>query len=129
MLYKAQDYAPANMLMTFDQLTAAGSTGSIKMLSDDNLYCYTNVVFQATIAAINTTVNLVIEGSLDDLNWFYLDEGDNYLTYTANGTHALQWEGTGEVNYVRFTFVSETGGTDATVDAVAKVFGQKGVSK
>lgn len=92
---------------TFDQLEATGSTSSI---------CVTpcnNHTIQYTIATINTNVVTRIEGSLDGTNWFALVSD---VTDTANGTYFHQF--TGKIKEIRFTFVSEADGTNATIDAV-----------
>ena len=69
----------------------------------------------ATVAAINTNVVLRAEGSIDGENFFNLSESNADTTVTANGTNAFTYRG--KINYIRLRFVSESGGTDATVDA------------
>lgn len=91
---------------TFTPLTAAGVTDAlaVKSIKDHTL--------AVTIAAINTNVVVRAEGSLDGTNWFSLMPG-NDLTITANETHAIVFHG--ELEYIRGNFVSELGGTAATV--------------
>ncbi|MCG3179659.1 MAG: hypothetical protein BIFFINMI_02000 [Phycisphaerae bacterium] len=68
-------------------------------------------VLAVTVASINTDVTVRFEGSLDGTNWFPLAAD---LVITANGTQAIAASGTVPA-YVRGNFVSETGGTAATV--------------
>ena len=96
---------------TFSQLTAPGSTDSL-FIGNCSSIC-----FQYVIASINTSVTVRIEGSLDNSNWFNLDIEDGDTDQVANGTYSFYFEG--EVSYARFTFVSEAGGTAATIDVVA----------
>ncbi len=124
-IIKAQDYAPANMAIEFSRLTAATqSTDSIKMTKDDGSLVWKNIVFQNTVV-LNTSTAIVVraQGSLDNANWFNLDEADSDTTYSAAGTYAMKWDGDGDVNYVRLYWVSEAGSTDATLDVIAKVSG------
>jgi len=102
---------------SFTQLTAAGSTDSVKVIGCKNF------IYQYTIASINTNVVVRAEGSLDNTNWFNLDTDDADTTQTANGTYAFQHDGDGELCYTRFTFVSESGGTAATIDVVIMIGG------
>lgn len=74
---------------------------------------YSEHLIQCTVAAINTNVVLRIEGSLDGTNFFNLSASDEDKTITANGTYAFRY--VGMVDYIRVRFVSESGGTAATV--------------
>ncbi len=106
------DVAPiqsAIVEITFTQLTAAGSTTAVNIQEKN---CFT---FQIVVAAINTSVTVRVEGSLDNSSWFNLDDAGVDTTYNANGTYQLSKSGV-KVKYVRFTFVSEVGGTAVTLD-------------
>lgn len=92
---------------TFTQLTSAGSTTGYAV--DNNIYH----TMQYKIASINTNVIVKLQGSLDNTNWFDLT---SETTQTSNGTYKLTYEGA--IKYIRFTFVSETGGTAATIDVI-----------
>ncbi len=122
---KAFQYAVDNSIIEFDQLTAgATATSAIDLRSEDKRETYLNVLFQYVIAAINTNVAITVQGSLDNVNWFNLHEDDSNTTKTANGVYAIMYQGAGEVNYIRFYFVSEAGGTAATIDVKAKIYGK-----
>lgn len=94
---------------TWTQLTAAGSSASLATpaLTRHSIWC--------TVAAINTSVTLRIEGSLDGTNWANLDSSNADTTITSNGTYGFTFIGL--LNSIRVTFVSEVGGTAVTVDA------------
>lgn len=78
-------------------------------------------VLQYTIAGISTNVVVKAEGSLDNSNWFNLDDSGNNTTHTSDGTFQMHKENT-PVTYLRFTMVSESGGTAATINV--KYLGQ-----
>jgi hypothetical protein len=94
---------------TFTQLTAPGSTTGFATTGRNN-----HSVF-LTVAAINTTVVVRIEGSADNSAWANLDISGLDTTITANGTYLFAIPET-PMAYIRATFVSETGGTAATID-------------
>jgi hypothetical protein len=84
-------------------LTAAGTTNSIKVNAQA-------VTFQVTTSSIGTNVVVRFEGSLDDTNFFNLDQDELDTTITANGTRGFALNGC-PVEYVRLRLVSITGGT------------------
>ena len=84
-------------------LTAAGTTGSIKVNAQA-------VSFQVTVTGIGTNVVVRFEGSLDDTNFFNLNENELDTTITANGTRGFALNGC-PVEYVRLRLVSFSGGT------------------
>jgi len=94
---------------TFAQLTAPGSTTGFATAGRNNHSVY------LTVAAINTTVVVRIEGSADNSAWANLDISGLDTTLTANGTYLFAIPET-PMAYIRVTFVSETGGTAATID-------------
>jgi hypothetical protein len=94
--------------LPFTQLTAPGVTIS------RNVGELSEHVLQYTVAAINTNVVLRAEGSNDGTNFFNLNVDNADITVTANETNAFVYKG--KVNYIRGRFVSEAGGTAATVD-------------
>lgn len=92
----------------FTQLTAPGATAS-RDVGDLSTH-----ILQYTVAGINDNVVLRMEGSVDGTNFFNLSSEDVDVTVVANGTNAFVYDG--RVNYIRGRFVSESGGTAATVD-------------
>lgn len=95
---------------SFVQLTEVGSTESYSCID------FLHHTLQYKVASIDTNVVIRAEGSLDGDNWFNLDANEIDTTQTADGTYAFIFNG--KIKYIRFTFVSESGGTDATIDIV-----------
>jgi hypothetical protein len=92
----------------FDKLVAPGATIGVET------WKYNTNNFQFTILTINTSVTVRIEISNDNLTWVNVDPNDNDIIKTTNGTYAISVNIPGR--YMRFVFVSEVGGTDATID-------------
>jgi len=92
------------------QLVAAGSTPSIDIKGFSS-FCY-----QVLVATIDTTAVVRIEGNNDDgANWFNCDGAGVDTVLVANGLFGFEASGV-SYRYVRFTFVSETGGAAVTLD-------------
>lgn len=95
-------------------LSAPGATAS-RSLSGG----YTKAFIAYTIANINTSVVVRLEGSNDGSTWINLDpSGDK--TVTANGTDYYQLIDVTPLN-IRFNFVSEVGGTSATIQVIVRL--------
>lgn len=104
---------------TSTQLTATGNTDSVSVEGSRDHTA------QLTIASINTNVVVQLEGSVDGTNFFILPlEGvvisglaitANVATITANGTYLLYVKDVA-ITKIRLKFVSESGGTAATID-------------
>lgn len=90
------------------QLTAPGSTQALDVTAFPRVHC------QYVIASINTNVVVRLEGSNDGTNWSNLAQGEVDTTRTTNGVFSFIT--TAPLFRVRFTFVSESGGTAATID-------------
>jgi len=105
---KGYKYRDQGLTYTNAQLVAAGDTDVVDMSGCNG------IVFQYVVAAKNTSVTVRASGSHDNSSWFNLDFDNTDTTHTANGTYAMQYDG--RVAYTKFTFVSEAGGTDVTVD-------------
>jgi hypothetical protein len=84
-------------------LTAAGVTSSVKVNAQA-------VTFQVTVSSIGTNVQVRFEGSLDNTNFFNLDDEDQDTTISADGTTGYALNGC-PVEFVRLRLVSITGGT------------------
>lgn len=112
MVVLGYDFKAKETVITQTQLTAPGSGETIQFSG-----CKT-VSFQYKIASINTDVVVRAEGSHDDTTFYNLDSDEADTTQAADGTYAFYWEG--ELPFVRFTWVSEDGGTAATIDV--KIF-------
>jgi len=119
--FSANSYAPTNAVISFDQLDAATDyTMKIKLTSTNGKIIYKNVLYQVTIASITTNVIYRLQGSLDGVNWFALDSVD--ITKTADSTYSVNYTGSGQIVFIRLYWVSESGGTSATIDVKAKMY-------
>jgi hypothetical protein len=111
-IFKGSNYALTGKVMTFAQLTAPGATADTI-----NMVGCKDIVFSFLIASIDTNVVVRAEGSLDGTNYFNLASADT--TILANGTYSISYAGI--LQSSRASFISEAGGTAATVDISAKV--------
>lgn len=111
-IYEGYEYAKQGKAISMTQLTAPGDTDTVKVMGVKSF------VWQYKIASINTSVTVAAYGSLDGTNWFNLDANDATTTKTSNGVYAMSYNGNGEIAYTKFTFISEAGGTSATIDVV-----------
>lgn len=84
-------------------LTAAGVTSSQATTG-------LNLCFQITTSSIGTNVVIRLEGSLDDTNYFNLDDGEEDITLTGDGTFGYALNGC-PVKFVRVRLVSISGGS------------------
>jgi hypothetical protein len=98
-----------NASATWSQLTEAGVTDAATVTG------YIYHVIQYKVASINTNVIVRAEGSLDGTDFFNLNEANLDTTQTSDGTYGMCY--TGGLQKIRFRFVSESGGSDVTVDA------------
>lgn len=108
------EVAPAITMIaeeTFTQLIAPGSTLAV------NVEDYHHGTFQYTIANIDDSVDVKIEGSLDGGDFGNMDGSDSVVQKTVNGTYLLQWSGL-KIKEVLFTFDAEAGGVNATIDVL-----------
>lgn len=94
-------------------LTAAGTTTATEVQASA-------VTFQVTVTDINTNVVVRFEGSLDNTNFFNLDQSSADTTITANGTYGFALNGM-PVTHVRLRLVSLSGSGNST--SVATVIG------
>ncbi len=95
--------------MDWSALSAPGVTSS----HDTSPCWHGNHTMAVTVANVDTNVVVRLEGSFDGANWFNLAEDGSDLTITADGTYAIFSRV--HARYVRGRFVSESGGTNATV--------------
>jgi|TARA_R100001015_G_C4545235_1_gene108345 hypothetical protein len=97
-------------IISTEALTAP-ATGTALEVAVNNLFSTKNYTFMVTVASINTNVIVRLEGSLD---------GTNYATLLANRTISANGSTFENVvnkpfKWLRPVFVSEAGGTAATV--------------
>ena len=70
---------------------------------------------QYTIEDINTSVEVTASGSLDASGWYNPNPSGTTTVRTENGTYVMTFDGMAK--YILFSFLSETGGTDARITA------------
>jgi hypothetical protein len=94
-------------------LTAVGATNPLEISG-------TNSTFQVTVSGIGTDVVIRLEGSVDGVGYFNLNDAGTNYTITANGTYGYGLGAACPVRFVRLVLVSFSGGTPS----VACVVGQ-----
>ena len=99
-----------NLFSTYPVLIAPAS-GEVMPVQQGEAIVTRNYTFFVTVASINTNVIVALNGSIDGTNWSKIIANQ---TITANGT-AHYNVANHPVQYVQPIFVSESGGTEATV--------------
>lgn len=88
-------------------LSAPGNGTAVDVSNGDSFSC------SYKVENINTNVICRLDGSLNGTDYFTLITA---ATQTANGTYVFSFTGEAPaVNWARFVFVSELGGTAATI--------------
>jgi hypothetical protein len=95
---------------TYPVLTAPGSSNAVSVYQPPSLVSK-NFGFFVTIENINTNVIVALNGSIDGTNWSKVITNQ---TITSNGTTHYN-VANHPLRYIQPVFVSETGGTTATV--------------
>tara|TARA_R100001086_G_scaffold68182_2_gene32179 strand:+ start:719 stop:1042 length:324 start_codon:yes stop_codon:yes gene_type:complete len=96
---------------TLTNLTAAGVTSSVGVKASA-------VTFQVTVSGVGTNVVVRFEGSLDNTNFFNLDDGNQDTTITEDGTSGYALNGC-PVKFIRLRLVSVSGGSPTVVTRVS----------
>ena len=91
-------------------LTAPGD-GSVLQVVENNFFATENYTLIVTVAEIDTNVIVRLDGSIDGTNYAPIIANQ---TITANGTTVYSVSGR-PVKWIRTNWVSEAGGTAATV--------------
>lgn len=92
-------------------LTSPGTGNSFSFYGMNNLIC------SYQVANINTSIVVRLEHSLDAVNWSNTDSEDTIIT--SNGLYSFNLNNFNLDNmFIRFNFVSETGGTAATINII-----------
>ena len=99
-----------SFFVTYDTLTEPASGVSTLVQLGDKINTKSYVLF-TTVASINTNVIVALNGSIDGTNWSKIITNQ---TITADGTTHYNIANH-PVKYVQPIFVSESGGTAATV--------------
>ena len=101
---------PDILFVTYPTLTAPATCADTSVYQPPSLIAK-NFLLMVTVATINTNVIVALEGSIDNTNWSKIIAN---TTLTANGTTHYN-VANHPIRYIRPVFVSESGGTAATV--------------
>tara|TARA_R110000868_G_scaffold52100_2_gene164844 strand:+ start:4116 stop:4460 length:345 start_codon:yes stop_codon:yes gene_type:complete len=101
---------PDILFNTYPVLEAPASGEAISVYQPPSIVAK-NFSFFVTVGSINTNVIVALNGSIDGTNWSKLIGN---TTLTANGTTHYN-SANHPVKYIQPIFVSESGGTAATV--------------
>jgi len=99
-----------SFFVTYDTLTAPGSGVATPVQLGSSISTRNYILF-VTVASVNTNVIVALEGSIDGTNYSKIIANN---TITANGTTHYNIANH-PVKFVQPVFVSESGGTAATV--------------
>ena len=105
---KIEAFLDSSVVFTETQLTEAGAT------EERDASAFNKGTFSYVIANIDTNVVMRFEASEDGVDYYNLDVNDVDITHESNGTFAAIFKG--RHNNVRARLVSESGGTNVTVD-------------
>ena len=94
-----------------DSALEAPGVGTALQVAVNNTFCTKDYTLITTVASINTNVKVNLEGSIDGTNY---GEIITEKTITSNGTSVYNVANT-PVRWIRPKFISEAGGTAATV--------------
>ena len=98
------------LFVTYPVLTATGTVDALNVQLG-NTFNTRNYILFVTVGTINTNVIVALEGSIDGTNYSKIIANS---TITADGTFHYN-VANHPVKYIRPVFVSESGGTAATV--------------
>ena len=94
-----------------DSALEAPGVGTALQVAVNNTFCTKDYTLITTVASINTNVKVSLEGSIDGTNY---GEIIAEKTITSNGTSVYN-VANNPVRWIRPKFISEAGGTAATV--------------
>jgi hypothetical protein len=98
-------------IFSTESTLSAPAVGTALQVAQNNFFSTKDYTLIVTVASVNTNVVVRLEGSVDGTNYAPIIANQ---TITANGTTVYSVSGR-PVKWIRTNFVSETGGTAATV--------------
>ena len=98
-------------IFSTESTLSAPATGTALQVAVNNLFSTKDYTFIVTVASVDTNVIVCLEGSVDGTNYAPIIANQ---TLTANGTTIYSVSGR-PVKWIRTKWVSEAGGTAATV--------------
>ncbi len=81
---------------------------------------YHTITWYYTLADKNTSVIVALQAKVGVQAWTTIE---GTVTHTDNGNYGLTWTKCATADSIRFKWVSEAGGTDATINHIAKLVG------
>ena len=106
----AVTYFQDTIFFTDTSLSAPGD-GTVLQVASNNFFATKSYTLTVTVASIDTNVVVRLDGSIDGTNYAPIIAAQ---TITSNGT-TIYSVADRPVKFVKAVFVSETGGTTATV--------------
>ena len=98
-------------IFSTESTLSAPATGTALQVAVNNLFSTKDYTFIVTVASVDTNVIVCLEGSVDGTNYAPIIANQ---TLTANGSSIYSVSGR-PVKWIRTKWVSEAGGTAATV--------------
>ena len=98
-------------IFSTESTLSAPAVGTALLVAVNNLFSTRDYSLIVTVASVDTNVIVRLEGSVDGTNYAPIIANQ---TITANGTTAYSVSGR-PVKWIRTNWVSESGGTAATV--------------
>jgi len=118
LMFSASVYPQAVRILQTDRtaMTAPGNSAAVYVGGR-----YTNIMWYFTIASINTSVAVSLQVKSGTGAW--TDVWADSLVFTSNGNEALEFDGIVLADSTRFRWISEAGGTAATITHNAILYG------
>ncbi len=98
--------------------TTMSAPGTSSAISADGA---SGVSWSFVVASINTSVTVALQRKAGDGEW--TNVWADSLTYTANDAYSLDWTDAALADSLRFRWISEAGGTDATITHTSRLIG------
>jgi len=89
-------------------MTAPGNSAAIHIGGR-----YSKIMWFFKVSNINSSVDIALQIKAGFGSW--VGVWSDSITYEANGDYALEWDSVALADSIRFTWISEGGGTDALV--------------
>lgn len=102
------------IVYTEEELTSPGTTTPRQMTN------FRDAAWSVKVANINTSVSIRFEGSMNNTDWFNLYGLSEDIVINSNGTFYYQ-KNNCNIEYIRFNFVSELGGTTAIINVITRL--------
>lgn len=102
------------IVYTEEELISPGITTPRQMTN------FRDAAWSVKVTNINTSVSIRFEGSMNNTDWFNLYGLSEDILINSNGTFYYQ-KNNCNIEYIRFNFVSELGGTTAIINVITRL--------